>query len=92
MGLLKESFKGEMNSEDLRRLAGEKETVVAILGGGEEEEEEGLSLFEERDDGVLGFGAKKREITCCFFCFTIFNGEFGFFLVIGIPGKMKGFC
>lgn len=69
MGLFEEMLMGDINSEDLRRFAGEKETFVVILGVGDEDE--GLvSLLEEGDDGVLGFGAKNREITCCF-CFTI---------------------
>lgn len=49
----------EMNWELRARLAGEKLTVVEIFGGGGGEEGVGF-------DGVLGFGAKKREITCCF--------------------------
>lgn len=47
----------------LRRLAGENETEAVILGGGEAAEEE-LVVWES------GFGAKKREITCCF-CFPM---------------------
>lgn len=50
-----------MSWEILRRFAGEKLTVAAILGGGVQGvvEVEGSSSF-------FGFGAKKREITCCF--------------------------
>lgn len=56
---------GVVKWEVRRRLEGEKVTVAEILGMGvgEEEEEEG---------GVLGLGAKKREITCCF-CFPIWT-------------------
>lgn len=63
-------------AEEMRRLEGEKVTVADTLAGengwvgrvmsaavAEEEEEE------ERD-GNLGFGAKNREITCCF-CFPM---------------------
>lgn len=50
----------------LTRLAGEYETVVAILGGGVAGGGfEGCAGAEG-----LGLGAKKREITCCF-CFPI---------------------
>ncbi|MFS7936768.1 hypothetical protein Hanom_Chr05g00419621 [Helianthus anomalus] len=52
-----------MRWEVRRRLRGEKVTVAEILGdvdgGGDGGGEEGL-----------GFGAKKREMTCCF-CFPI---------------------
>lgn len=50
-----------MSWEVLRRFAGEKLTVATILGGGVQGvvEVEGSSSF-------FGFGAKKREITCCF--------------------------
>lgn len=40
-------------------------TVEEILGV---EEEGGEAVV---DEGVLGFGAKKREMTCCF-CFPMF--------------------
>lgn len=47
-------------------MDGEKETVVEILGV------EGVGRGESVvDEGGLGFGAKKREITCCF-CFPMF--------------------
>jgi len=55
----------------MRRLEGEKVTVADIFGGendwvgGAKAEEE-----EEETDGDLGFGAKNREITCCF-CFPM---------------------
>jgi hypothetical protein len=63
---------GEESWEERRRLEGEKVTVAEILGAGvggfgregcgvEEGEGEG-----EGFDGVLGFEAKKRDITCCF--------------------------
>lgn len=50
-----------MSWEVLRRFAGEKLTVATILGGGVQGvvEVEGSSSF-------FSFGAKKREITCCF--------------------------
>lgn len=63
--------------ERRERLEGEKATVAVILGGGvggggwagfngggddDDEEDEGFV--------VLGFGAKKREMTCCF-CFPM---------------------
>lgn len=49
----------------LRRLAGEKETVLVILGGGVGGfcGCEGAGVVEE-------VGAKKREMTCCF-CFPM---------------------
>lgn len=55
----------------LRRFAGEKVTVVVILGvgvGGEGEETVFEGVVPEAE--VLDLGAKKREITCCF-CFPI---------------------
>lgn len=60
------------------RLAGEKATVAVILGGGVggslgfDGGDEGGNEEEEGDEGsgVLGLGAKKREITCCF-CFPM---------------------
>lgn len=55
LGVL-EGLVGEMKWELRARLAGEKLTVVEILGGGV-----GVGF-----DGVLGVGAKNREITACF--------------------------
>lgn len=56
------------------RLAGENETVVAILGGGVAGGFWGSAGAEE----VLaeGLGAKKRDIICCF-CFpiTVYKGK-----------------
>lgn len=40
------------------RLEGVKETVAEILGGGEG--------FGGGEEGGFCFGAKKREMTCCF--------------------------
>lgn len=58
------------------RFEGEKETVAFTLGdgiGGEggDGEDEGFAGG-VGVDGVLGLGAKKREMTCCF-CFPIFG-------------------
>lgn len=54
-----------MSSSALRRLAGEKETVVVVLGGGVG----GFRDCERAEPEVvargLGLGAKKREITSC---------------------------
>lgn len=62
-------FEREASDEEMRRLEGEKVTVADILGG-----EKGWAAMadeeEEEEDGDLGFGAKNREITCCF-CFLM---------------------
>lgn len=67
----------EGDGEERRRLEAEKETVAEILGGGVGgfgREDEGIGVFdgdeEEEVVGVLGLGAKKREMTCCF-CFPM---------------------
>lgn len=56
----------------MRRLEGEKVTVADILGGekGWVGEVKAAAEEEEERDGDLGFGAKNREITCCF-CFPM---------------------
>lgn len=51
-----------MSWEVLRRFAGEKLTVAVILGGGVQ----GLVEVEVEGSSFFGFGAKNREITCCF--------------------------
>lgn len=58
---------GEESWEERRRLEGEKVTVAEILGGGVGGVEDGGGGGEgEGFSGVLGFEAKKRDITCCF--------------------------
>lgn len=48
-------------SERSLRLDGENETVADIFGGGVDDSGTGFDGGED-----LGFGAKNREITCCF--------------------------
>ena len=64
----------EARWEERRRFEGEKVTVAEILGGGvdgfgreegNDEEDEVLGEVDD-DDGALGLGAKKRDMTCCF--------------------------
>lgn len=46
---------------------GQKETTAAIFGGGVDGDgEDGGGSGARGGGGVLGLGAKKRDITCCF--------------------------
>lgn len=69
-GILDGLDSGDESCDVLRRLAGEKLTVAAIFGGGVGGFVCDFEVDVEEGSGGFDFGAKKREMTCCF-CFPI---------------------
>lgn len=73
MGLLGEEVRWDDRSF---LLAGEKETVAEILGLEIGDEEDGGAVGGVDESLILGLGAKKREITCCFCLPMLLLGRF----------------